>query len=93
MLTYAKEAGLYVIARASPHCNAETSGGGYALWAPDGNLGMLRTSDEIYRRAWLPWITKIYQILTANQVISGGVRSKLIPKIAQAYKSSARILN
>lgn len=45
MLDYAKEAGLYVIARAGPYSNTETNGGGYALWGSDGSLGMLR-SDE-----------------------------------------------
>ncbi len=75
MLTYAKEAGLYVIARAGPYCNAETNGGGYALWGSDGSLGMLRTSDATYHQAWLPWVTKIGQILAANQITNGGVNS------------------
>jgi hypothetical protein len=73
MLNYAREAGLYVIARAGPYCNAETNGGGYALWGSDRSLGILRTSDETYQQAWLPWVAKIGQILAANQVTNGGV--------------------
>jgi hypothetical protein len=77
MLDYAKEAGLYVVARAGPYRNAETNGGGYALWGSDGSLGVLRTSDETYHQAWLPWITKISQILAANEITKGGVCSAM----------------
>ncbi|OAF58249.1 hypothetical protein VC83_06485 [Pseudogymnoascus destructans] len=49
-LDYCKEAGLYVIARSDP--NAETNGGGFALWGSDGSMGSLRTSDETYHQAW-----------------------------------------
>ncbi|RDW84730.1 glycoside hydrolase family 35 protein [Coleophoma cylindrospora] len=72
MLDSAKEAGLYVIARAGPYSNAETSGGGLALWGSDGSLGTLRTSDETYHQAWLPYITAIGQIIAANEVTKGG---------------------
>jgi hypothetical protein len=58
MLDYAREAGLYVIARVVPYCNAETNEGDYTLWGSDGSLGLLRTSDETYYQAWLPWISQ-----------------------------------
>ncbi|KAF2766987.1 hypothetical protein EJ03DRAFT_390675 [Teratosphaeria nubilosa] len=71
-LDIAKEVGLYVIARPGPYCNAETNGGGLALWGSDGSLGKLRTSDETYHQAWLPWIAAIGEILAKNQVTQGG---------------------
>lgn len=73
VLDYAKDAGLYVIARAGPYCNAETNGGGLALWGSDGSLGNLRTSDATYYQAWLPFITKIGNIIAANEITQGGV--------------------
>ncbi|KAK8026573.1 (Trans)glycosidase [Apiospora marii] len=68
----AKEAGLWVIARAGPYCNAETNGGGLALWGSDGSLGQIRTGDETYHQAWLPWITQIGRLIAANQITEGG---------------------
>lgn len=52
---------------------AETNGGGLALWGSDGSLGKIRTGDETYHQAWLPWITKIGRIIAANQITEGGV--------------------
>lgn len=73
MLDYAKEAGLYVIARAGPYCNAESNGGGFALYGSDGSFGNLRTSDETYYQSWLPWVTQIGEIIAANEITKGGV--------------------
>ena len=75
LLGYAKEAGLWVIARASPYCNAETNGGGFALWGSDGSLGSLRTNDETYHQAWLLWIIRVGEILAKNEITKGGVCS------------------
>ncbi|KAJ9154763.1 Glycosyl hydrolase family 35 [Pleurostoma richardsiae] len=72
LFDYAKEAGLWVVARAGPYCNAETNGGGFALWGSDGSLGNLRTSDDTYYQAWLPWVTAIGKIIAANQITNGG---------------------
>ncbi|KUI59563.1 putative beta-galactosidase C [Cytospora mali] len=72
LFDYAKEAGLWVIARAGPYSNAETNGGGLALWGSDGSLGGIRTSDETYHQAWLPWVQKIGAIIAANQITNGG---------------------
>lgn len=77
MLDFAKEASIYVIARPGPYCNAETNRGGYALWDSDGSLGVFRASDETYHQAWLPWVTKVGVILSANQVTEDGVASGL----------------
>lgn len=68
----AKEEGLYVIARPGPYCNAETNGGGFALWGSDGSLGKVRTSDETYHQAWLPWMDEINAIIKRNQITEGG---------------------
>lgn len=73
MLDYARDAGLYVIARPGPFCNAETNGGSLALWGSDGSLGKLRTSDETYHQAWLPWVANIGAVLAKNQITEGGV--------------------
>ncbi|KAI0155202.1 family 35 glycosyl hydrolase [Xylariaceae sp. FL1272] len=72
LFDYAKEAGLWVITRPGPYCNAETNGGGLALWGSDGSLGELRTGDETYHQAWLPWVTKIGEIIAKNQITEGG---------------------
>lgn len=56
----------------SPYSNAETSGGGLALWGSDGSLGNLRTSDETYHQAWIPWVQEIGSIIAANQITNGG---------------------
>ncbi|KAK3940357.1 family 35 glycosyl hydrolase [Diplogelasinospora grovesii] len=68
----AREAGLWVVARAGPYCNAETNGGGLALWGSDGSLGNLRTSDNTYYQAWLPWVQKIGKLIADNQITNGG---------------------
>jgi hypothetical protein len=52
---------------------AETSGGGLALWGSDGSIGSIRTADETYHQAWLPWVTKVGEIIAANQITEGGV--------------------
>ncbi|KAF1349863.1 glycoside hydrolase superfamily [Delphinella strobiligena] len=72
VLDYAKEAGLYVIARPGPYCNAETNAGGLALWTTDGSGGDYRTNDETYHQAWLPWIQEIGAIIARNQITEGG---------------------
>jgi hypothetical protein len=72
LFNYAKQAGLWVITRAGPYCNAETNGGALALWGSDGSLGNLRTSDLTYHSAWLPWVQQIGQIIAANQITQGG---------------------
>jgi hypothetical protein len=77
LFDYAKQLGLYVIARAGPYCNAETSAGGLALWTSDGSGGNLRTSDQTYYQAWLPWVTKMGEIIAANQITNGGVSSNI----------------
>ncbi|KAE8152120.1 putative beta-galactosidase [Aspergillus avenaceus] len=72
LFDYAKEAGVYVIARAGPYCNAETSAGGFALWAANGQMGSERTSDEAYYRRWRPWIREVGRIIARNQITNGG---------------------
>lgn len=68
----AKEAGLYVIARPGPYCNAETNGGGFALWTSDGSGGKYRTSDGTYKQAWSEWVTEVGAIIAKNQITNGG---------------------
>jgi hypothetical protein len=68
----AKEAGLYVIARPGPYCNAETNAGGFALWTSDGSGGKYRTSDEMYRQAWSAWVAGVGSIIAKNQITNGG---------------------
>lgn len=62
-----------MIVRAGPYCNAETNGGGLALWGSDGSLGSLRTGDETYHQAWQPWVAKIGEIVAKNEITKGGV--------------------
>ncbi|EME79049.1 glycoside hydrolase family 35 protein [Pseudocercospora fijiensis CIRAD86] len=67
-----KEIGLWVMARPGPYCNAETNGGGLALYGSDGSFGKLRTSDETYHQAWLPWVKAVGSIIAKNQITKGG---------------------
>ncbi|KAF2675021.1 hypothetical protein BT63DRAFT_26744 [Microthyrium microscopicum] len=72
LLDYAKQAGLYVIARPGPYCNAETSAGGVALWTTNGSGGRYRTADARYRQAWAPWLREVGAILKRNQITENG---------------------
>ncbi|CAK7199090.1 hypothetical protein SEUCBS139899_001760 [Sporothrix eucalyptigena] len=72
LLDAAKDAGLWVIARPGPYCNAETNAGGLPLWGSDGSLGKLRTDDATYHKAWQPWIAAIGKIIAKNQITNGG---------------------
>ncbi|KAM3072646.1 hypothetical protein ACMFMF_006983 [Clarireedia jacksonii] len=72
LLDYAKEAGIWVIVRAGPYCNAETNGGGLALWGSDGSMGSLRTSQATYYASWQPWVAKIGAIIAKNEITKGG---------------------
>jgi beta-galactosidase GanA len=73
VLDYAKEAGIWVIARPGPYANAEANAGGLALWGSDGSFGGLRENSTAYYNAWLPYVTKIGEILGKNEVANGGV--------------------
>ncbi|KAF2233323.1 glycoside hydrolase family 35 protein [Viridothelium virens] len=68
----AKEVGMYVIARPGPYINGEANAGGFALWTSDGSGGKLRTSNDTYYQAWLPWVQEIGNILAKNQITEGG---------------------
>ncbi|KAJ5536850.1 CAZyme family GH35 [Penicillium frequentans] len=69
---YAKQAGLYIIARPGPYINGETSAGGFALWAANGQMGKERTSATSYYDCWYPWIEKVGAIIADNQITNGG---------------------
>ncbi|KAI4601805.1 hypothetical protein KJ359_010669 [Pestalotiopsis sp. 9143b] len=81
LFDYAKEAGLW----------AETSGGGLALWGSDGSLGSIRTADETYHQAWLPWVTKIGEIIAANQITEGG--AVILNQIENEYQETDHSAN
>ncbi|KAF2704979.1 glycoside hydrolase family 35 protein [Pleomassaria siparia CBS 279.74] len=68
----AQQAGLYVIVRPGPYSNAETNGGGYALWTSDGSGGKYRTSDETYHKVWSEWIGEVGPLIAKNQITNGG---------------------
>lgn len=72
LFDYANDAGLWIIARAGPYCNAESNAGGLALYGSDGSFGNIRSSDETYHSAWLPWIQNIGAIIAANSITEGG---------------------
>lgn len=42
-------------------------------------MGEIRTSDETYYQAWLPWVQKVGEIIAANQITEGGVRENIHP--------------
>lgn len=64
---------MWIIARPGPYINAETNAGGLALYGSDGSFGTLRTSDETYYQAWLPWVNNVGKIIAANEIAKGGV--------------------
>ncbi|KAF3934632.1 Beta-galactosidase [Dactylellina cionopaga] len=68
----AKEVGLYVVVRPGPYVNAEYNAGGIALWATDGSGGKLRTSDEKFHQAWLPYFEALGPLILHNQITEGG---------------------
>ncbi|KAF8598092.1 glycoside hydrolase family 35 protein [Ceratobasidium sp. AG-I] len=72
ILTDCKDLGLYVIWRAGPYVNAETTAGGFALWATTGAYGTLRNNDTRYTEAWLPYMERYTSILSKHQVTNGG---------------------
>jgi beta-galactosidase GanA len=72
LIDYAKQAGLYVIARPGPYCNAETNAGGFALWTTKGSLGRWRQTNLEYFATWRPWVREIALILKKNQITQGG---------------------
>ncbi|OKL62305.1 putative beta-galactosidase C [Talaromyces atroroseus] len=72
LFDYAKEAGIYIIARPGPYANGELTAGGFALWASNGQMGEERTSDPQYYKYWVPWMQEIGKILAANQITEGG---------------------
>lgn len=100
---YCKDAGLYVIPRAGPYCNAETNGGGLALYGSDGSFGALRTGDETFYQSWKPWIEAVGKIIAENQITNGGVsinflrytsaKGLLLGTMARSRKDSFDILD
>ncbi|TRM62987.1 glycoside hydrolase superfamily [Schizophyllum amplum] len=80
LFDYAKEAGLWVIARPGPYINAETSGGGIPGWVttlpgdPEWNPynGELRSNDTYFHDAWQQYIRASAQLIAKNQITKGG---------------------
>ncbi|PWY88191.1 beta-galactosidase B [Aspergillus heteromorphus CBS 117.55] len=72
LFDYAQEAGIYIIARPGPYCNAEFNAGGLALYLSDGSGGTLRANDATYHDAWTPWVERIGEIIAANSITKGG---------------------
>ncbi|CCO32169.1 hypothetical protein BN14_06223 [Rhizoctonia solani AG-1 IB] len=72
ILDICKEIGLYIIWRAGPYVNAETTAGGFALWATTGAYGTLRNNDTRYTDAWMPYMKKYTSILEKHQITNGG---------------------
>ncbi|CAE6472303.1 unnamed protein product [Rhizoctonia solani] len=72
ILDICKKIGLYVIWRAGPYVNAETTAGGFALWATTGAYGTLRNNDTRYTDAWMPYMKQYTSILEKHQITKGG---------------------
>lgn len=72
LFEYATEAGIWIITRAGPYINAETSAGGVALWTTTGAWGKHRTGDEKHHQAWLPFVTEVGKIFAKNSIVNGG---------------------
>lgn len=52
--------------------NAETTAGGFALWATSQVAGGLRSNATDYTEAWTPYIQAIAALVAENQITKGG---------------------
>lgn len=67
----AKDAGLWLIARPGPYINGETTGGGIPAWA-SSVAGTMRTNNENYTYAWMPYMKYMTELIRKNQITEGG---------------------
>ncbi|KAG9081614.1 hypothetical protein FS749_007538 [Ceratobasidium sp. UAMH 11750] len=67
----AKDAGLWLIARPGPYINGETTGGGIPAWA-SSVAGTMRTNNENYTYAWLPYMKYMTELIRKHQITEGG---------------------
>ncbi|KAI8072324.1 glycoside hydrolase superfamily [Gongronella butleri] len=67
-----QEAGLYLSARPGPYINAETTAGGYALWAKTVN-GTSRTAEPGWTAAWKPYITEMAKLFKKYEYPNGPI--------------------
>ncbi|KAG9102571.1 hypothetical protein FRC06_001765 [Ceratobasidium sp. 370] len=67
----AKDAGLWLIARPGPYVNGETTGGGIPAWA-SSVAGTMRTNNENYTYAWLPYMKYMTELIRKHQITEGG---------------------
>ncbi|KAL2202165.1 glycoside hydrolase family 35 protein [Sarocladium strictum] len=67
----AKEVGLYVISRPGPYINAEVSSGGFPGWLQRIE-GPARNSGEEYTKAYMPYLTQVFEVTARNQIDRGG---------------------
>lgn len=54
-------------------------------------MGKLRTSDEAFHQAWLPYMRKVGQIIAANQITRGGVCKQLPPVVRVRFANLKRV--
>ncbi|KAI8059005.1 glycoside hydrolase superfamily [Gongronella butleri] len=71
-LKLAQKTGIYVAARPGPYINAETTGGGFALWTKTLKARS-RTADAGWTDAWMPYISKMAELLEKYQYPKGPV--------------------
>ncbi|KAG8740023.1 hypothetical protein FRC12_016131 [Ceratobasidium sp. 428] len=67
----AKDAGLWLIARPGPYINGETTGGGIPAWA-SSVAGTMRTNNENYTSAWMPYMKYMTELIRKHQITEGG---------------------
>ena len=55
-----------------PYINAETTAGGIAHWITTEIAGTLRTTDEDWHEAWIPYLQGITDETAPYQITNGG---------------------
>lgn len=67
----AKEAGIYLLARAGPYINAEVAGGGFPGWL-SRDPAILRTNESGYVDATKNYVAHMGKIIADAQITNGG---------------------
>ncbi|KAI8914847.1 beta galactosidase [Powellomyces hirtus] len=81
--TIAKEVGIYVIARAGPYINAETTGGGLPGWLGHRISTPGRSDGTDYAKYWMEWFSAVDPIIAKHQIHRGG--SVILVQIENEY--------
>jgi hypothetical protein len=81
----ARDIGILVIVRPGPYINAETSGGGLALWATNGRYGTIRANGTAWSSAWESYWNAITKLTAKYQLTNNGNGTALSIQIENEF--------